>query len=66
MELFYYPLSKTYELKNLCKESLEKIFNIGIVKKLRKFKYWAKKNFLIKKLVLQSYPCSCGVFYNII
>ena len=34
--------------KRLLRKSLES-FDTGIVKKLRRFQYWANKNFLIKK-----------------
>ena len=49
MELFHFPMCmlNTMELKILLGKSYGS-FDTGMVKKLRKFQYWAKKLFYIK------------------
>ena len=48
---FHFPLTcmcKALELKKIVLPQCLESFDTGIMKKLRKFQYWAKNNFVIK------------------
>ena len=42
---FHLPLVYTLEHKNLCQESLKKVYDTRVMKKFKKFLYWTEKNF---------------------
>ena len=44
-------MNKALEVRN-CARKVLRSFDTGIVKKLRKFQYWAKKHFFIKKHIV--------------